>query len=257
MILTQPMEKIRCALIEDEPDNRHNLRLLIGTYCPQLEIVAEAGSVEEALRVVRQARPELMFLDVELQDGTGFDLLVGLQGLDVNVIFVTAYTHYAIKAIKFNAVDYIMKPIDIHELCQAVDKASRRSEAQDSLLKIKNLISNLGAADNGSKRIALASLDSLKMVEVRNIIRLEGENNYTRFHFKGEPSMLVSKTIKEYETVLHDFDFFRVHQSHLVNMAYVTAYIKGEGGYLVMTDGTQVTVSRHRKADLMERLYGS
>ncbi len=250
------MEKLRCVLIEDEPDNRQNLRLMIGSYCPQLEIVAEAGSVEEGLKVVRQTRPELIFLDVELGDGTGFDLLAGLQGQEANVIFVTAYTHYAIKAIKFNAVDYIMKPIDIGELCQAVDKASRKTEAKDSLHKIRNLISNLGTADNGSKRIALASVDALKMVEVRNIIRLEGENNYTRFHFKGEAPMLVSKTIKEYEGMLQDYDFFRVHQSHLINMAYVASYIKGEGGYVVMNDGTQVTVSRHRKQELMERLYG-
>jgi two-component system, LytTR family, response regulator len=251
------MVKIRCAIIEDEADNRQNLRLLLGTYCPQLEIVGEAGGVEDGLMMIRQTRPELIFLDVELQDGTGFDLLAGLQTLELNVIFVTAYTHYAIKAIKFNAVDYIMKPIDIHELCQAVDKASRKTEAKDSLLKIRNLISNLGAADNGSKRIALASVDALKMVEVRNIIRLEGENNYTRFFFKHEPPMLVSKTIKEYEAMLQDYDFFRVHQSHLVNMAYVTAYVKGEGGILIMTDGAQVAVSRHRKPDLMERLYGS
>jgi two-component system, LytTR family, response regulator len=248
------MEKVRCVLIEDEPDNRQNLRLLLGTYCPQLEIVGEAGSVEEGLITIRQARPELIFLDVELQDGTGFDLLMGLQGMDVNVIFVTAYTHYAIKAIKFNAVDYIMKPIDIHELCQAVDKASRKTEAKDSLLKIRNLITNLGTTDSSSKRIALASVDSLKMVEVRNIIRLEGENNYTRFYFKSESPMLVSKTIKEYEGMLQDFDFFRVHQSHLVNMAFVASYMKGEGGYLVMTDGAQVAVSRHRKPELIERL---
>lgn len=251
------MEKLRCVMIEDEPDNRQNLRLMIAAYCPQLEIVAEAGSVEEGLKVVRQTRPDLLFLDIELQDGTGFDLLAGLQGQEVNVIFVTAYTHYAIKAIKFNAVDYLMKPIDIGELCLAVDKASRKTEAKDNLLKIRNLISNLGTADNGSKRIALASVDALKMVEVRNIIRLEGENNYTRFYFKNEPSMLVSKTIKEYEGMLQDFDFFRVHQSHLVNMAYVTSYVKGEGGYLIMTDGTQVVVSRHRKPELIERLYGA
>lgn len=251
------MEKMRCVLIEDEPDNRQNLRLLIGAYCPQLEIVGEAGSVEEGLLLVRQLRPALIFLDVELQDGTGFDLLAGMPGLDAHVIFVTAYTHYAIKAIKFNAIDYLMKPIDIHELCQAVDKATRKTEAAENLLKIRNLISNLGAADNSGKRIALASVDALKMVEVRNIIRLEGENNYTRFYFKNESPMLVSKTIKEYEGLLQDFDFFRAHQSHLVNMAYVASYVKGEGGYLVMTDGAQVTVSRHRKPELIERLYGS
>jgi two-component system LytT family response regulator len=251
------MEKMRCVLIEDEPDNRQNLRLLIGAYCPQLEIVGEAGSVEEGLLLVRQLRPALIFLDVELQDGTGFDLLAGMPGLDAHVIFVTAYTHYAIKAIKFNAIDYLMKPIDIHELCQAVDKATRKTEAAENLLKIRNLISNLGAADNSSKRIALASVDALKMVEVRNIIRLEGENNYTRFYFKADPPTLVSKTIKEYEVMLQDFDFFRVHQSHLVNMAYVASYVKGEGGYVVMTDGAQVVVSRHRKPELMERLFGS
>ncbi len=251
------MEKLRCVVIDDEPDNRENLRLMIAAYCPQLEVVAEAGSVETGLKAVRQTRPELIFLDIELQDGTGFDLLAGLQGQEVNVIFVTAYTHYAIKAIKFNAIDYLMKPIDIGELCLAADKAARQSEAKDSLLKIRNLISNLGTAENGNKRIALASVDALKMVEVRGIIRLEGENNYTRFYFKNEPSMLVSKTIKEYEGMLQDFDFFRVHQSHLVNMTYVASYVKGEGGYLIMTDGTQVTVSRHRKQELVERLYGA
>jgi two-component system LytT family response regulator len=213
--------------------------------------------VEKGWQLIRQLRPELVFLDVELQDGTGFDLLMGLQGSEVNVIFVTAYSHYAIKAIKFNAIDYLMKPIDLHELCQAVDKAMRKNEAQASLLKIRNMISNLNTPDANSKRIALASVDALKMVEVRNIIRLEGENNYTRFYFKDEPSMIVSKTIKEYEAMLQDFDFFRVHQSHLVNMSFVASYVRGDGGYLLMSDGAQVTVSRHRKAELMERLYGN
>lgn len=252
----EPLESVRCVIVEDEPDNRQNLRLLIENYCPQLEIAAEAGSVAEGLKVIRNIRPDLIFLDVELGDGTGFDLLASLQGMEFHVIFVTAYSHYAIKAIKFNAVDYIMKPIDILELCQAVDKASRRSEAKENLTKIRNMIQNLSTTDSGSKRIPLASVDALKLVEVRNIVRLEGENNYTRFYFKGEPPLLVSKTIKEYEGLLQDADFFRVHQSHLVNMAFVSSYIKGEGGYLELHDGTQVPVSRHRKAELLERLYG-
>lgn len=248
------METYRSIIVEDEQDNRMNLRFMLQNECPNVEIVGEAGGVAEGLKLIREVNPDLVFLDVEMPDGTGFDLLKSIPGFKFHVIFVTAYSNYAIKAIKFNAMDYILKPIDISELVQAVDKIGYKKTADESMAKLQNLLSNLEVADAQSRRLALASTESLQMVEVRNIIRLQGENNYTRFYIKGSSPILVSKTIKEYANMLEEYNFFRVHQSHVVNLNYVSSYIKADGGSLIMSDGSEVGVSRSKKAELLERL---
>lgn len=250
------MEIFKSIIVEDEPDNRRNLRLMLENYCPQVEVIGEAANVQEGIQEIRRQQPDLVFLDVEMPDGTGFDLLQAVPGMDFRVIFVTAYSHYAIKAIKFNAMDYILKPIDITELCQAVDKVTQDQQKDDSLSRIRNMLSNFQNSDYQSRRIPLASADALKMVEIRNIVRLQGENNYTRFFLKDESPILVSKTIKEFVELLEPYQFMRVHQSHVVNLNYVSSFVKSDGGYLVMEDGSEVGVSRNRKADLLEKLNG-
>lgn len=215
------MEKFRSLIIEDEPDNRENLRLMLKNYCPGIEVVGEAGNVAEGLTEIIRIKPDLVFLDVEMPDGTGFDLLRSIPGFNFHVIFVTAYSNYAIKAIKFNAMDYILKPIDIAELIQAVGKVSQKKVADESMSKLQNLLANMDISDPQSKRIALPSADALQMVEISNIIRLGGENNYTRFYLKNNKPILVSKTLKDYVSLLEDYGFFRVHQSHLVNLKCV------------------------------------
>lgn len=250
------MEKYRAIIVEDEPDNRQNLRLMLQNYCPQVNIIGEAANVAEGLDLIQKVAPTLVFLDVEMPDGTGFDLLRQLPGFDFSVIFVTAYSNYAIKAIKFNALDYVLKPIDITELIQAVDKVGYKRSADDSMLKLKNLLSNMSLTDLQSRRIALASAESLQMVEIRKIMRLQGENNYTRFFIHEASPVLVSKTIKEYAKMLEEYNFFRVHQSHVVNLNYVSTFVKSDGGYLVMTDGAEIGVARNRKADLLAVLSG-
>lgn len=249
------MKTIKSIIIEDEPDNRLNLRVMLQNYCPHVEVIAEAENVETGIQMIRQHRPELVFLDVEMPDGTGFDLLAKIGAFDFHVIFVTAYSQYAIKAIKFNALDYILKPIDISELGKAVDKAANNMDKSDSMNRIQNLLSNMQQRDLQSRRIPLASADSLRMVELSQIVRLQGENNYTRFFFTDKTSMLVSKTLKEYVEMLEPCDFMRVHQSHLVNLSYVQSFIKTDGGYLLMEDGSEVGVSRAKKQALLERLY--
>jgi two-component system LytT family response regulator len=251
------MEKCRSIIIEDEQDNRENLRLMLQNYCPAVEVIGEASNVTEGLKLIRETKPALVFLDVEMPDGTGFDLLRSLPGFEFNVIFVTAYSGYAIKAIKFNALDYVLKPIDISELCQAVDKVAYKQSADDSMLKLTNLLANMKVSELQSRRIALASAESLQMVEIRKIMRLQGENNYTRFFIHGSSPILVSKTIKEYATMLEDYNFFRVHQSHVVNLNFVSTFIKADGGYIVMQDGEEIGVARNRKAELLEILYSS
>lgn len=247
---------MRSLIIEDEQDNRENLRLLLQNYCPDVEVVGEGINVQSGLEAIRKHKPELVFLDVEMPDGTGFDLLRSLPKLEFEVIFVTAYSHYAIRAIKFNALDYILKPIDISELSEAVEKATRQAEQQDSMLKIQNLLSNLHTREVQNRRLPLASAESLRLVELKDIIRLQGENNYTRFYLTEGPPLLVSRTLKEYATQLEESDFLRVHQSHVVNVNHITSFVKSEGGYLVMRDGSQVGIARNRKQMVLERLYG-
>ncbi|MCB9232012.1 MAG: response regulator transcription factor [Bacteroidia bacterium] len=250
------MQKIRSIIVEDEQDNRLNLKVMLQSYCPNIEVVAEAENVAEGLKTIRQYQPELVFLDVEMPDGSGFDLLARVGKPDFRVIFVTAYSQYAIKAIKFNAMDYILKPIDISELCLAVDKVSHNMKNNDSIELIQNLLGNIQHRDLQSRRIPLASADSLRMVELSQVVRLQGENNYTRFFLADGTNILVSKTLKDYDSMLESNDFIRVHQSHIVNLSFVKSFIKTDGGYLVMEDGSEVGVSRAKKQDLLDRLYG-
>ena len=248
-------EKIRAVIVEDEPDNRENLKLLLEAYCEEIEVAAEAATVADGVREISKVQPDLVFLDVELPDGNGFDVLEKLHSKELQVIFITAFSEYAIRAIKFDALDYIMKPIDISELRSAVDKVLNKRQTMNSFSRIENLLANLHTREVQKRRIPLASADALKMVELQHIVRLEGESNYTRFYFTNDNPFLVARTLKEYEEILSDSEFMRVHQSHIVNLNFVKSYVKSDGGYLVMQDGTQVGVARNRKSGLLERLY--
>ena len=244
---------MRTILIDDELNNLQNLKTLLGTYCKDVSVIGEASNGREGLELINLLNPDLVFLDIEMPGLSGFELLSQVQNFQFEVIFVTAFSNYAIKAFKFNALDYILKPIDIEELLMAVDRAKRKisdkSQLENTQLALQNL--RLPATD---RRIALASTEKIDFFDVNSIIRCVGENNYTRFFFENGETRLVSKPLSEYEDLLDEYGFIRVHKSHLVNRSKIASYVKKDGGWLITSDGASVPVSRRKKDELFKRI---
>lgn len=243
-------------MIDDEPKSRSNLRSLLLEYCPGVAVTGEAGSAVEALKLVRQLQPDLLFLDIEMGAASGFDLLKSLTGTqNFEVIFVTAFDQYGIQAIKACAIDYLLKPINILELTGAVDKALERIGRKKENLRIKELVSNLDRGED-EQRIAIPLSDKVEFVNVGKIVRLQAEGNYTHIYLEDGKKYLVSKTLKDYAELLERFNFIRTHQSHLINFKKIASYVKSEGGYIMMDDNSQIPVSRMKKDEIMKKIMG-
>ena len=230
--------KITAAIVDDEQGNRENLLRMIGNHCPQIRISAICSSVTEARTVLPEAKPDILFLDIRLGDDTGF---------------VTAYDSYAIQAIRFSALDYLLKPINPEELTHAVDKAVHIVLRKQENRRMQNLLHNTQALDK-QKKIALSVADKIEFVEIGSIIRCESESNYTTFYLKSGEKLIVSKTLKEFDELLAPYHFLRVHQSHLINLDEIKSFIKSDGGYIRMKDGASVSISRQRRNYVMEVL---
>lgn len=242
---------IRAVIIDDEKAGREILRNLSQKYCSGIvEIAGEADSVFSGKEVLEQTRPDLVFLDVQMQDGTGFDLLEMLSEITFSVIFVTSYDKFAIRAFKYNAVDYLLKPVDPDLLAAAVGRVKLQHNPAENHARYKTLSGN----HQNPEKIALPGSDGIRFVKVDDIMRCESDSNYTTIFTVNREKIMVSRTLKEYEDMLEGTGFFRVHKSHLVNLKYVDKYIPGEGGYLILEDKTQVMVSRRKKESLLEIL---
>lgn len=243
------------AIIVDDIDNsRVTLAHDLNEYCPQIKVIGEANSVETAIRELNNKKPEVVFLDIQLGDGTGFDILEKLGEFNFQIIFTTALDSYGIKAIKFSALDYLLKPIDPDELIAAVnklDKDKKKEEVKDS---INLLLENLRDIKPETKRIALNSIDKVHMVHIKDIIRCESQGAYTIFYLMNKEQIVVTKNLKEYEQLLDEHSFIRVHHSHLINFAYLKEYVKKDGGYAIMSDNTQVPVSFRKRNRLLEMI---
>lgn len=246
-------EKIYALLVDDEAGNRENLRRMLEVHCPQVVLLGECATVAEARQAVEQKRPDLLFLDICLTDGTGFDLLESLASIPLEVIFITAFDQYAIQAIRFSALDYLLKPIDIKELTQAVEKATRTIRLKEENRRMLNLLRNSHQPDK-NKKIALSVADKIEFVAINQIIRCESESNYTTFYLRDATKLIVSKTLKEFDELLTPYQFLRVHQSHLINLDAIRSFIKGDGGYIKMSDGSSVPISRQRRHLVIEKL---
>jgi len=244
---------IKAAVIDDESMARETISEMIQLYCPDVEIVGEAEDVKTGLALIQSTRPDILLLDIQLTDGTGFDILKNLKRSNYKVIFITAYEDYALKAIKFSALDYVLKPVDPNDLISAIDKAKESVEDKVNSLKLHALLNNIDHLPNGTKKIVLKTANNVHLINLSDIIRCQSDKNYTHFHIKDHETVVVSKTLKEYEDILNDFKFFRVHQSHLINMAHVKRYEKSDGGYLVMSDKSIVPVSFRKKDELMKQ----
>lgn len=244
---------IKALIIDDEKSSRDTLRGFIENYCKDIQIVGEGESAEQGIDQIKDLQPQLIFLDIELPLGSGFDLLEACKNADFEVIFTTAHDQYALQAIKVCALDYLLKPISATDLVNAVSKIRQRNLSGTTTPQIGAFVENISNLNKQLSNIVLPTLDGFIVVKVSDIIRCEAEKNYTNFIFTNHEKILVSKTLKEFDELLHEMDFIRVHQSHLINAAHVQRYIKGSGGYVQMSDDSIIEVSRRKKELLMER----
>jgi two-component system LytT family response regulator len=240
-------KKLKTVVIDDEANAVDFITSIIGEYCPELEAAGTAQNVTEGVQKIREIKPDLVFLDVEMPNGTGFDLLTHFPEKDFDVIFITAFNHYAIKAIKFSAIDYILKPINIGEFIEAVHKViqKRSNSASQGNENFKVLMENLKTAI--PSRLAIPTSDGMEYLNPKDIIRIEADRSYSWFYLTGNRKILVSKHLKEFQDLLGDRYFFRSHNSYLINLKYVRKYVRKEGGYIEMQDGTQIPISRNKK----------
>jgi two-component system LytT family response regulator len=246
-------DMIKAVIVEDEPLVAELLANLLRIHCPQVELLAGFRDPRQALEHIPLLKPGLVFLDVEMPHMNGFELLEKLGPLSFEVIFTTGYDQYAIRAIRFSALDYLMKPIDPLELVAAVKKyESKTTQALPQQFDI--LFAKLHQKQQPSDRIAIPTLDGLQIIPVNNIIYCSSSSNYTIFTLQEKQKLTVSRTLKDIEEMLAEHHFLRVHHSYLVNLDHVKKYIRGEGGSLLMSDGSSVDVSRARKDTLLEKL---
>lgn len=245
---------IRAVIVEDEKNNWERLSRLLERKAPDVEVTGIASSVEDALPLLRELKPDLVFMDIELPDGTGFEILEELTDLAFEVIFATAYDQYAIKAIRFAAADYLLKPVEADELVNALDRTRTRMTSNKE--KTSQIVNQTFQSEKPDQ-LALPTLEGYSIVKLEDIIRCEADGNYTRFHLSGQRNILVSKTLKEYDELLTNQGFCRVHHKHLVNLNHCTKYIKGDGGLITMSDGVDVEVSKRKKENFLTLLKKS
>lgn len=246
--------KIRSIIVDDEKKSRSNLKQLLTNYCPVVEIVAEADSAMTALPLIAQHKPDLLFLDIEMGELSGFDLLKLLNGQqNFELIFVTAYDKYGIQAVKACALDYLLKPINILELSGAIDKAIKQISPRKEDERLKELVANIDRQGDEQK-IAIPLADKIEFITISRIIRLEAEGNYTHIYLADHKHYLVCKTLKDYQELLEGHHFIRTHQSHLINVKKISSYVKTDGGYIAMEDGSQVPISRQKKDEVLGKI---
>lgn len=243
---------IRTIIVDDEPHCINRLTELVKPL-ENVLLIGAYTSIEDGSNAILNLVPDLIFLDVQINDKTGFDLLkkVGKRGFEV--IFTTAFDAYAVQAFKFSAVDYLLKPIDSDDLSQALEKVSEKLDKRDFEKKVETLLSNLYKKDI-HKKISIPTSEGLIFIEVSDIIRCQSDVNYTHIFLNGNKKITVSKTLKSFEALLSECNFFRIHNSHLINLECISKYIKGKGGYVTMIDGTYLEVSTRRKEEFLKRL---
>lgn len=244
----------RGIIIEDEKQQQETLLSLLAYHFPDLTVVGVASSVQAGLALIRESRADLAFMDVILPPHTSFELIQSLDSVPFEIIFTTSFEEFAIKAFRLSAVDYLIKPIVVDELKLAIEKFRKRRSMDEASQHIQALMENLQATRAEHSKIALPTLTGFLFVRVNNIIRCESDNTYTTFFTVDKRKIVVSRTLKECEQLLSEYKFYRVHNSHLINLEYIVEYIKGEGGIVKMTDGSQIDVSRRRKDDFMNVL---
>ena len=245
----------KAIIIDDEQINQKALTKMLDLYVPDIEIIGVASSADEGIQLIAEKKPEIVFLDIEMPEKTGFDMLKEIEDPQFQLIFTTAHAEYAIKAIKFAALDYLLKPINLNELKEAVEKAIHRIQSGESIMnRIDVVKSNRPNNQFEFNKIALPTLEGIEFYDTSDIIRVEADRAYCKFYLNKGKEILVSKSLKEYEDILEECNFYRVHKSHMVNLDTIVKYVKGKGGYVVLEDGSHVDVSVRRKEQLIKLL---
>lgn len=247
-------EVLTAIIVEDEEKGLNNLKNLLAQHCGDIQVIGEARSVQEGIQLLADGKlnPDLAFLDINLTDGQVFQMLDKISPIEFEVIFVTAFEEYAIKACEYSSIGYIVKPIDPDMLRESVNRVyHKRSSQINSRLEIFNTYYN---NPNAFRKMSISALDGIYFINIADILRFEADDNYTHIHLLTGERLTASKTIKSYEELLAPFNFYRVHKRHVINLNYMQKFVKGDGGYLIMDDGKKIEVSRRRRPAFMEQM---
>lgn len=246
---------MKALLVDDEPKSREVLRTLLGRYCPHVQVIGEAGGVKEAKLLALHLRPDVIFLDVEMPGGNGFRLLDELHDPSIGIIFVTSYGHYAIPALRYSAIDYLLKPVEIDELQKAVARLATWMRSPERLEARYEALKNNLTQPASQQRLAIHGVSEIRFAAFQDIVRMEGDNNYTYIYTTTGEKHLSSRTLKDYEELLSGMpNFVRVHKTHLVNTDHIHSFVRNDNAHLVMSDGSIVEVSRRKKQELIDRM---
>ena len=243
---------IKALIVDDEPKNIRILHSLLTDFCPQVQVIGEAQDASSAIDLIRTNQPDLVFLDIEMPYGNGFDLLDKVMPVNFEIIFITAFNEYTLKAFRYSALDYLLKPVSIDELKDAVKKAETKVQQKQINLQLENLLANLKRQTHLQK-IAVPWMDGLIFMHVTDIIRFEAKAGYCHIFSKDQRKFLCSKTIREYEEILPEEIFYRIHNSHLINLNHIKKYHKGRGGIIEMEDGVMIEVASRRKDEFLAK----
>ncbi|MBS1604759.1 MAG: response regulator transcription factor [Bacteroidetes bacterium] len=246
---------IRTILVDDEIDSIRVLQRLLEEFCPMVSIVGTASGLDTAMPLIRAAKPDLVLLDIEMAQGNAFDLLNQLQPIAFQVIFVTAFDNYAIRAFKFSAVDYLLKPVDADDLRNAIDRVGRAQSGHSSVVdRMRTLLENVGVMQLSQQKMAVPTLTGLIFIAVQDIIRFEAKGSYTSICIHNDEPVMATRTIREYGEILPESIFFRIHNSHIINISRIRKYHKGRGGSVEMEDGSVIEVATRRRDEFLRRL---
>ncbi len=245
---------IEAILIDDEHFGRQALANALNKYCPQVNLLAQCETPQQGIETIRKLKPQLVFLDVQMPGMSGFDVLNQLQPIDFQVIFVTSYDRYAIKAIRFSAVDYLLKPLDIDDLVQAVTRANERIADHNTTHQVGSILHNVTQSSEAIEQVAVPTLEGIDFIKTKEIIYCAAEGGYTNIFLHDGSTQLISRTLKDFDILLRDSGFCRVHHNSLINLKHIQKYIKGEGGYVILTNDHHVDISRRKKDEFLSQL---
>lgn len=244
---------LKAIIVEDEPISRQILAGYLERYCPDVMLVAEADEVQSGVAAIKKHQPDILFLDVEMPKGNGFDLLEQVGEINFETVFVTAYGNYAIKALNYSAAYYILKPVSIEDLVAAVDKIKQKKQKDQRSIHTRVLLENIHSGAPQKNKIVLPLLDGFDVVSIKDIVHCRANDNFTDFYFVDKQKKMICRTLKFYEELLAESGFMRVHKSHLINLDHIVKYTKGKGGQLTMIDGSMIDISPNKKDELMEK----
>src|SRR6187551_2772957 len=244
---------LKSIIVDDELKSRESLKKMLAAFCQDVEVLDTCQNVAEAVRAIEEFKPDVVFLDVQMQGETGFDLLTTLKNIDFEIIFTTAYSEYALKAIKFSAIDYLLKPIDIDDLQKAVAKIETKQN-HSITSRLTQLIQNLHVGSSENYKLALPTTEGLTFIKINDVMYCKASGSYTEIFMDDGKKHLVSRPLKEYDDLLSSHTFFRIHHSYLINLNCIKSYVRGEGGHVIMNDNSALDVSRRKKEAFIQRI---